>query len=264
VITSLHSPHVEAVKALLGSRGSKERRQSGRYVIEGAQNINSALSSVSDLVEKIYYTAESREEINSPSWTGELIEVAPNVMKAMSDTVTPQGLIAVARISDLRISDFKNHPPKNSKIAYFWEIQDPGNAGTVIRAADAFGFDAVIFSNNSVDAYSPKVVRSTAGSFWNIPLFEDISEVQLLELSNNLSLEVFATFAEADLSLKDAAQSCREKGSIWIFGNEARGIPNALLTKLNPTKVAIPMSGSAESLNLATAASVVMYAVANA
>jgi TrmH family RNA methyltransferase len=84
VITSLHSPHVEAVKALLGSRGNKERRQSSRYVIEGAQNINSALSSVPDLVEKIYFTADNREKINSPSGTGELIEVAPNVMKAMS------------------------------------------------------------------------------------------------------------------------------------------------------------------------------------
>lgn len=264
MITSLHSPHVEAVKALLGSRGNKERRQSSRYVIEGAQNINSALASVPDLVERIYFTADNREKINSPSWTGELIEVAPNVMKAMSDTVTPQGLIAVAKMSDLRISDFKNHQPKNPKIAYFWEIQDPGNAGTVIRAADAFGFDAVIFSNNSVDAYSPKVVRSTAGSFWNIPLFEDVSEAQLLELSNDLKLAVFATYSEADLSLRDAAQSSRDKGSIWIFGNEARGIPDAVFSKLNPKKVAIPMSGGAESLNLATAASVVMYAVANA
>jgi len=264
VITSLHSPHVEAVKALLGSRGNKERRQSNRYVIEGAQNINSALSSVPDL-KTLYATAQGLAKLEDCDLSAiDVIEVSEAVMKAMSDTVTPQGLLAVARISDLRISDFKNHSPKNPKIAYFLEIQDPGNAGTVIRAADAFGFDAVIFSNNSVDAYSPKVVRSTAGSFWNIPLFEDISEAQILELSNDLKLAVFATYSEADLSLKDAAQSSRDKGSIWIFGNEARGIPDAVFSKLNPKKVAIPMSGGAESLNLATAASVVMYAVANA
>ena len=117
MITSLHSPHVEAVKALLGSRGNKERRQSSRYVIEGAQNINSALSSVPDLVEKIYFTADNREKINSPSWTGELIEVAPNVMKAMSDTVTPQGLIAVAKMSDLQISDFKDNGIESESIS---------------------------------------------------------------------------------------------------------------------------------------------------
>ena len=263
MITSLHSPHVMAVKALLGSRSSKERRNSGRYVIEGAQNVNSAIANVPESVEKIYFTSESRDRINSSSWNGELIEVASNVMKAMSDTVTPQGIVAVAKIfdSDLSLSSLKSL--KNPRIAYFWEIQDTGNAGTAIRAADAFGFDLVIFSENSVDAYSPKVIRSTAGSFWNLPVLEDVTGEQILNLSQSLNIRIFATFADADLSLKDAAFSCREEGSIWIFGNEARGIPDSLVATLEPIKVAIPMTGGAESLNLATAASVVMYAVAN-
>ncbi len=264
MITSLHSPHVEAVKALLGSRGSKERRQSGRYVIEGVQNVNSAIANAPEFVEKIYFTSEGRDRINSSTWNGELIEVAPNVMKAMSDTVTPQGLIAVAKIFDADLSLFDSQELKNPRIGYFWEIQDPGNAGTAIRTADAFGFDAIIFSENSVDAYSPKVIRSTAGSFWNIPVIEDVTGDQLLNLAKRLKVQVFATFAQADLSLKEAAISCRDQGSIWIFGNEARGIPDSLVANLNPVKVAIPMTGGAESLNLATAASVVMYAVANA
>jgi len=259
MITSLHSPHVEAVKALLGSRGVKARRESQTYVVESLQNVRELIDSAPHQIKTIYLTADGQEKLGPVSGF-DIQEVSPEVMKAMTDTVTPQGLLAIAKIPSQSLSELFSSRKGALKLAYFWEIQDPGNAGTVIRAADAFGFDGVLFSDKSVDAYSPKVVRSSAGSHWHIPIVEDVTLEVLLSAAQENSFELYATDADADLDLLVAAQESASKSAIWIFGNEARGIPRDLAAK----RVAIPINGKAESLNLATAASVVMYAVSAA
>jgi TrmH family RNA methyltransferase len=265
MITSLHSPHVEAVKALLGSRGSKARKESGQYVIEGLSSIKEALELSPEQVRTLYLTGEGMSRLATiPEGYFEIVEVSPEVMKAMTDTVTPQGLLAIAKIPENSLADFLQSSKEILKIAYFWQIQDPGNAGTVIRAADAFGFDAVIFSDNSVDIYSPKVVRSSAGSHWHIPLFTSISEEKLKSNLVGKDFEVFATDASGGLELLAAADQSKNRSAIWIFGNEARGLEGKVVSTLGAKQVAIPISGKAESLNLATAASVVMYAVSAA
>ncbi|MEY4163081.1 MAG: hypothetical protein RLZZ79_33 [Actinomycetota bacterium] len=263
MITSLHSPHVEAVKALLGSRGTKERRATSKYVIEGLQNVRSILESAPETIEVLYYTEEGISKIREIPADVKMVEVSPQVMSAMSDTVTSQGVLVLARITATPLQSIAagNRAPQ---IAYFWEIQDPGNAGTVIRAADAFGFDAVAFSSNSVDIYSPKVVRATAGSFWQIPLFDSVALSELKELSTSIDANLFITDANGKMELPDAARVAKQRSSIWIFGNEARGIPIEIARELGGELVRIPMAGRAESLNLATAAAVVMYAVASA
>ena len=134
----------------------------------------------------------------------------------------------------------------------------------MIRAADAFGFDAVIFSDNSVDIYSPKVVRSSAGSHWHIPLFTSISEDQLKSQIAGRAFNIYATDANGGLELLEAANESKNRSAIWVFGNEARGLEAKVVSTLGAKQVAIPISGKAESLNLATAASVVMYAVSAA
>ena len=259
MITSLHSPHVEAVKALLGSRGVKARRESHTYVVESLQNIRELIDNAPLQIKTLYATADGLEKLG-PVSSVDIQEVSPEVMKAMTDTVTPQGLLAIAKIPNNSLDEFFAMKKHGMKLAYFWEIQDPGNAGTVIRAADAFGFDGVLFSDKSVDVYSPKVVRSSAGSHWHIPIFEDVTIEALLDSARNNSFELYATDADANLDLLAAAQESSSSSAIWIFGNEARGIPNQLQAK----RVAIPINGKAESLNLATAASVVMYAVSAA
>ena len=259
MITSLHSPHVEAVKALLGSRGVKARRESHTYVVESLQNIRELIDNAPLQIKTLYATADGLEKLG-PVSSVVVQEVSPEVMKAMTDTVTPQGLLAIAKIPNNSLDEFFAVKKNGIKLAYFWEIQDPGNAGTVIRAADAFGFDGVLFSDKSVDVYSPKVVRSSAGSHWHIPIFEDVTIEALLDSARNNSFELYATDADANLDLLAAAQESSSSSAIWIFGNEARGIPNQLQAK----RVAIPINGKAESLNLATAASVVMYAVSAA
>lgn len=261
MITSLHSPHVEAVKALLGSRGAKERSSTSKYVVEGLQNVRALLENAPQSIDVIYYETNGISKIREIPADVKLIEVTPQVMKAMSDTVTSQGVLALAKIEKRRI-DSLTGKLKPINLAYFWEIQDPGNAGTVIRAADAFGFDGVVFSDNSVDIYSPKVVRSTAGSFWQIPLFEGVSISELKNVAQSTGAELFITDSEGSLELPTAAKSAEQKSAIWIFGNEARGIPGAVADEIGGKLVKIPMAGSAESLNLATAAAVVMYAVA--
>jgi TrmH family RNA methyltransferase len=261
MITSLHSSHVEKVKALLGPRGSKAREEKKMYVVEGPSNVASLIRSKPDLIESIYLTSGGREKLQE-SWTGEIIEVSDQVMKAMTDTVTPQGVLALVNLEAHGLDAFKGIP--NPKLAYFWQIQDPGNAGTVIRTADAFGFDGVIFSDNSVDVYSPKVIRSTAGSLWQIQIATEITLAAIAEFAKLNQIEIFTTSANGSVALADISKRVRDQGSIWIFGNEARGLNDEAFRSISATSVSIPMSGSAESLNLATAASVVMYAVANA
>jgi len=265
MITSLHSSHVETVKALLGSRGAKARKESGSYVIESLQNIESVLENAADQVKTLYYTAEGLNRLSGKQLHNvELVEVSPEVMKAMTDTVTPQGLLAIARIPNNRLEDFKFNNKERLRIAYFWQIQDPGNAGTVVRAADAFGFDAVCFSPESVGVYSPKVVRSTSGSLWQIPVFEEVSTAQLQSFSKQNNCQIFAAEGQGNVELKEAVTSGRDANTVWIFGNEARGLPHSLISEVGAQAVRISISERVESLNLATAAAVVMYAVSDA
>jgi len=266
MITSLHSSHVETVKALLGPRGSKQRHETGLYVIESLQNIKAALQVAAESIETLYFTQSGLEKLGNQDWSHvDTLEVSDEVMKAMTDTVTPQGLLAVARIPKLSLEDVLARvlatKSKPLKLAFFWEIQDPGNAGTVIRAADAFDFDVLIFSENSVDVYAPKVVRSSAGSLWNYPVIQGVSLESLLQHAKSNKFQVFATTAGAHLELQEAAKLASNNNSLWVFGNEARGIPVELLSNEIVQQVAIPISHRVESLNLATAASVVMYAV---
>jgi TrmH family RNA methyltransferase len=260
MIESLNSPHVGRVKALISSRGPKERADSGTFIAEGIQCIKEALiSDNGPSLQTIYATNASLEKhsniINQAQC--EILSISEDVARAMSDTVTPQGLIAVCTIPH---STFPQVSPSTfSKFVYLSEVQDPGNAGTIIRSADAFGFDAVLISPQSVDVYSPKVVRSTVGSLWHIPVFQgvDLSEV----LKWDCQFIALDAAADTPLSMVRGDQSI-----VAIFGNEARGLNTSqaiLDSKKAIIPVRIPMPGNAESLNLSAAASIVMYQLAN-
>jgi TrmH family RNA methyltransferase len=146
------------------------------------------------------------------------------------------------------------------KIAYFWQIQDPGNAGTVIRTADACGFDAIIFSENSVDIFNPKTIRATVGSLWHIPVITDVEISDFIKQSQKNNFRSFALMGQGDLILnRDLLANCGDK-SLWIFGNEARGLPKL---PESVDSVRIPMKGHAESLNVASAAAIVMHLAGN-
>ncbi|MCX6440906.1 MAG: RNA methyltransferase [Actinobacteria bacterium] len=257
MIESLNSPHVARVKALISSRGTKERKAHGEFVAEGLQCFREAIvSKDGPQIESLYLTASARvklDEITDLSLI-KTYDVSDDVMKSMSETITPQGILAICSIPQRKFESITLNGHR--KFIYLSEVQDPGNAGTILRSADAFGMDAVLTSPGSVDMYSPKVVRSTAGSLWHIPVFEGVALSDLLSRSE---LTCFSLAAQGSQSLADLAVV---GDTVAIFGNEARGLSTAQLSA-GITLVNIPMPGDAESLNLSAAASIVMYHLAN-
>lgn len=256
MIESLNSPHVARVKALIGSRGVKERKNSGQFVAEGVQCAREAFVSKSGpKVETVYLTANGRTKAEEIADLNQFntVDVSDEVMKQMSETITPQGIIAICSIPETTFDSITLNG--NRKFIYLSEVQDPGNAGTILRSADAFGMDAVITSPGSVDMYSPKVVRSTAGSLWHIPVFQSMGLEELVDRG----IHGFSLGANGDKDLKDYISS---GDTVAIFGNEARGL-NSRSNLAGIETVNIPMPGNAESLNLSAAASIVMYHLSN-
>jgi TrmH family RNA methyltransferase len=263
-ISSLHSPHVGRVKALLGSRGKKNRELENTFVVEGIQAVREALLPKMGeglKVKQLFLTsagiAKLQIEFDLDALSNvEIFETSEQVMNEMTDSQSPQGILALCSTKSLKIEDLWRIAP--SKIAYFWQIQDPGNAGTVIRTADACGFDAVIFSDNSVDIFNPKTVRATVGSLWHLPVIADVEINQFIVEAFAKNFEVHAMTADGENTLNaEYARQC-QKNSVWIFGNEARGLPEL---PDSVKKVQIPMKGHAESLNVASAASILMHLI---
>ena len=256
MIESLNSPHVARVKALIGSRGVKERKAAGQFVAEGLQCVREALVAKSGpTIETLYVASNGRKKIEELADLSSfnVVDVSDEVMKEMSETITPQGILAVCSIPNVSLDSISLNGSR--RFIYLSEVQDPGNAGTILRSADAFAMDAVITSPGSVDMYSPKVVRSTAGSLWHIPVFESVAIDGLLDRGIN----AFSLGADGAKKLSDYQMS---GDTLAVFGNEARG----LSTRQNVDSidvVSIPMPGNAESLNLSAAASIVMYHLAN-
>ena len=263
-ISSLHSPHIGRVKALLGSRGKKNRELENTFVAEGLQSVREALAPKMGeglKVKQLFLTSGGLEKISAEFELDklnqiEIFEVSDQVMDAMADAESPQGILALCSTKSLKIADLWAMKPK--KVAFFWQIQDPGNAGTVIRTADACGFDAIVFSDNSVDIFNPKTVRATVGSLWHIPVVTDVEISEFIKeaLANGFKSLALMGQGQSTIS-KDFISTCGEK-SLWIFGNEARGLP-ALPDSVE--SVRIPMKGHAESLNVASAAAIVMHLV---
>jgi len=257
MIESLHSPHVARVKALIGSKGARERREQGLFVAEGVQCAREALTSESGPQLKILYATENGlskiSELDLDSV--EIVEVTEAVLKAMSDTVSPQGLISLCYKPEAKFADLK--ATGSSTFIYLHEIQDPGNAGTILRTADAMGISAVITSPDSVDMYSPKVVRATAGSLWNITVFEGISFDRVDKQFTGIQKFLLSSHASTSILDISIPGDC-----IAIFGNEARGVDASALG-VSVTEVTIPMAGRAESLNLSAAASIVMFTLSS-
>jgi len=264
-ITSLNSPHIERVKALIGSRGKKNRELENAFIAEGIQVVREALNPklVEGLaVKKVYVNASGMNKLVAATDSAsleryEVILVSDQVMNAMADSESPQGIIALCSTKTLKLQDLWQSKPK--KIAFFWQIQDPGNAGTVIRSADAAGFDAVVFSNESVDVFNPKTVRATVGSLWHIPVVSDVDLSEFIAGAIKNDVALFALTGDGKESFNSAfVAKTSTTPSAWIFGNEARGLPD-LPGEI--TTVAIPMKGFAESLNVASAAAIVLHSV---
>ena len=257
MIESLNSPHVARVKALIGSKGVKERRLARAFVAEGMQCFREAIGSHNGPhIQSLYLTASARIKVDEMTDLSLIntFDVSDNVMREMSQTITPQGILAICTMPITKLENLNLDGTR--KYIYLSQIQDPGNAGTILRSADAFGITAVITSPGSVDMYSPKVVRSTAGSLWHIPVFESI---ELGTLLSTKPMHAFTLGADGSKPLRDFIPS---RDCLAIFGNEAHGLTSKE-SKFAIESVSIPMLGLAESLNLSAAAAIVMYHLSN-
>jgi TrmH family RNA methyltransferase len=227
--------------------------------LEGPQAVSEALAFRPELLVELFVTPTALDrypEIARGAKAADLeVEfVTEHVLETMADTVTPQGIIAVCRQFPTSLKDILGGEPR--LIAILEEVRDPGNAGTIIRAADSAGADAVILTGRSVDLYNPKVVRATTGSLFHVPVAVMPELDAVLERVRAAGLQVLA----ADIKGEDllSARASLAAPTAWLFGNEARGLSDEQLA-LADRSITVPIYGKAESMNLATAASVCLY-----
>jgi TrmH family RNA methyltransferase len=258
VLTNPRSDRVRSVRAL--ARRSVRQRQ-GLFLAEGPQAVREAVTHRPDVVRDLYVdetAADRYADLLAAARNAGLPthDVSSEVLAAMCDTRQPQGLAAVCRPLDVELDAVL--APRPGFVVVLTHVRDPGNAGTVIRGADAAGAAAVLVSDASVDVYNPKVVRSTAGSLFHLPLVLGIPVDDLLSRLRAAGLLLLAADGSGDTLLADAPLDRRHA---WVMGNEAWGLHPEVRERCDHV-VRVPIYGLAESLNLAMAATVCLYASA--
>ena len=188
--------------------------------------------------------------------------VDERALASLSDSVTPAGLVAICRFLDVPLEEALA-PAQGADprlVVVCADIRDPGNAGTVLRTADAAGAGVVVLAGSSVDAYHPRTVRASVGSLFHLPLVIEPDPLAAVRAARDAGLLVLAADGAGEVDLYDADEHLA-RPTAWLFGNEAWGLP-AELAAAADHRVRIPIHGRAESLNLATAAALCLYASA--
>ena len=234
------------------------RDAAGLFLAEGRQAVAEALADPAGVHE--VFATESAAAAHRDLLTGTRVPVRLVTEKAaagLSETVTPQGLVAVCTLRDVPARRVVEAPPRLA--VALAELADPGNAGTILRTADACGAGAVLFGAGSADPYGGKAVRSSAGSLFHVDVVRGASLEDVVPALQRAGVTVLAADGGGEAALDEVAAEGRLAGPVlWLFGNEARGVP-AQLGALADVRVRIPMRGRAESLNLAAAAAICLY-----
>lgn len=258
MIDNPRSPRVRAVAKL----AKKSRRQeAGLFLVEGPQAFREALIHQPGDVEEVFMTklafSKNADLVAlAEDASIEVEQVAEAVLEQMADTATPQGVIAVHRMTKNALSDVVSSD--TTLVVVLDRVADPGNAGTIIRVAVAAGANAVVVSKDSVDVYNPKVVRSTTGSLFHLPVVTGVDWREALDELHGLSIQVIA----ADMSGTPLPELARtgvlSAPTAWLFGNEAHGLDEEALHAADIV-ASVPQYGPLESMNLATAAAVCLF-----
>lgn len=293
----MENPHADRVKDIAKLATRSVRTKKKQFLVEGPQTVREALKAhlENPVLDAVYITeaaferhddiAELMEEVHgtpTPEAGRKVFMrmVTDEVLDAMAGAVTPQGVLAVSFMLDKTPADIWGADAINPHlVAVLARVQDPGNAGTIIRTADAAGADLVVLSKGTVDVYNPKVVRSTAGSIFHVPMISGVELEEFAEDAKAQGIGVLAAdgYGKVNLNdLEDAAAAKRlgvelenkpkydlSRKTMWLFGNEAQGL-SPEEKRLANTRVAVPVHGSAESLNVSIAAAVCLYASARA
>jgi TrmH family RNA methyltransferase len=265
-LTDAHAPRLKAARRLT-KRAFRERERS--FLAEGPQAVAEAFSHgarVTDLFVTVPARARHHDLVAAIADAGIPVHtVSGEVMSELAQTVTPQGLLAVCAFVDVPLAAVAPPgEPAPPLVALLANVRDPGNAGTVLRTADAAGARAIIFADASVDPYNGKCVRASAGSLFHLPVVAGARLAEAVAAMRGAGLRIVAADGRADRSLDDpAVQDRLGEPTAWMFGNEAWGLPPELVA-LADESIAVPIYGKAESLNLAAAAAVCLYASARA
>ena len=256
-ITSTANP---LIKEALKIKEKRVRFKHEAFLIEGPHLIETTLSSSAVEIKKVFFTDEFSAKREGQRILRQIskrdidpVETSVSILSKLADTETPQGIVAVVSYRAIGLDEikFKGIP----FLVVCDGIQDPGNLGTIIRASDAAGADAVIILPGTCDAFMQKTIRATAGSLFNIPVI--YSEPQMLfDYLNSRNIEMYAADVHAKTSIYEAGF---KKPAAVAFGNEAHGVSGKLLKRANGIK--IPIIGKAESLNVAMSASICLYEV---
>ncbi|MBT1172905.1 RNA methyltransferase [Bifidobacterium sp. MA2] len=283
----LDNPKSDRVRRVADLARAKGRERSGRFLIEGPQSVREAVAWRPDVVQDLYVAVDDAlGHVRYASDTlARIVETSQDatiyVHRATREVIEriskdAQGIVAVGNMRAMHAEpesvDLTGGEGGRPRVAAFWQVRDPGNAGTVIRAADAAGCDAVILVDDCVDPLNPKVVRSTAGSLFHIPVLEMDVEGFLAYCAEHdlttIAADVYGTPERQPESLptllaERADDAPARTGEAVLFGNEARGLPPEILARMDRI-VSIPLYGKAESLNLGTSAAVMLMSLAMA
>ena len=256
--------------------GRSVRQAKGRFLVEGHGPVTELLAAAADPATRVgvvvdtLYLGPDADPAYARAAAAARVQVrtaSAEVMAVMADAVTPQPVLAVAHGVDVALEQVLGSLPRT--LLVLAQVRDPGNAGTVVRAADAAGADAVVLTTGSVDVHAPKVVRSTAGSLFHVPVVTGVALEDVLTACHHAGVRTLATTVDGETGL-DVLQDEAETGRgaltephAWVMGNEAWGLPAPDAARADH-RVSIPVLGGAESLNLAMAATVCLYASARA
>ncbi len=253
MIKQIQSSQNDKYKHFKALKQKKERSLTGQYTVEGVKSVKDAIEACADifaiLVSEAFY---SQNEFELPQ-NIDVYVISDKLFPSLSSTETPSGIIAVINIKEKQDIILNINKP----YIYCDNVRDPGNLGTIIRTADAAGFGGVMLSPECVDIYNPKTVRSSMGSFFHIPLYEDVKYFEISQFKAQ-GFSVFCSLLDNDTI--DYTLSDMKKPLILVIGNESNGISDEM-RHLADEKVKIPIDGKAESLNASIAAAILMYEV---
>ncbi|HVV76638.1 MAG TPA: RNA methyltransferase [Mycobacteriales bacterium] len=256
---SPRNARIVAARALHSSRG---RRAAGAFLVEGPHALAAAIAAAFTIRE-VFVTDDAADRDKGlmrdlATSRTPIHTVTDRALRAVADTVTPQGIVAVAATPDVA-----SLPATPRLVAVLDRCSDPGNAGIVIRTADAVGADAVVLGAGSVDVWSGKCVRASAGSVFNLPVISSLSGVEAVTRLRGSGCRTYAAAADGNLDLDELTRGGDlAEPTAWIFGSEAHGLGSEV-TGLVDGVVRIPIQGRAESFNLSVAAAICLYSSAS-
>lgn len=256
-LLTIRSRRVRQARRLLRRR---ERAAARLFLADGPKAVEAALGT-DGCVQEVFATPAAVREYAELLGGVAVALVDDRAIGALSDSVSPAGVVASCVLPEHPVRDVVRGAGQTLVICA--DVRDPGNAGTIIRTADATGAGGVVLAGDSVDAYNPKTVRASVGSIFHLPVATDRDPLAVVSRARDHGYVVLAADGAGDRDVFDLWGDrdglAADARVAWLFGNEARGLPDAL-TAAADQRVAIPMPGRAESLNLATAAAVCLYA----